>query len=64
MRYRFRKAIPLGPLRLRFSERGFTGWGLKLRRWSWSARTGRHTVDTPGPGSVQFGGRPPRRRGR
>lgn len=61
MRFRMRKSITLGPIRWRFSERGYTGWGLRIGRWSWSARTRRHSFDTPGPGGVTWGGR--RRRG-
>ena len=62
MRFRARKTVTLGPVRLHFTERGYTGWGLKVGPWTWSARTGRHSVDTPGPGSVHFGER--RRGGR
>jgi hypothetical protein len=62
VRYRARKTIRLGPVRLHFSERGFTGWGLRVGRWSWSATTGKHRIDTPGIGSVELGG-PKRRRG-
>lgn len=57
LRFRARKTITFGPVRLHFSQNGFTGWGLKLWRWTWSARTGKHSLDTPGPGSVQWGGK-------
>lgn len=57
MRYRFRTSRRLGPLRLNFTERGFSSWGIVVGRWSWNSRTRRHTVDTPGPGHVEFGGR-------
>lgn len=59
--FRGRKTIRIGPVRLHFSQRGYTGWGLKIGRWTWSARTGKHSLDTPGFGSVQWGGNPPPR---
>lgn len=62
LRFHARKTIRLGPVRLHFTEHGYTGWGLKVGPWTWSARTGRHHLDTPGPGSVNWGGR--RRGGR
>lgn len=57
MKFRARKTFRIGPLRLHFTERGFSSWGVKVWRWTWNARTGRHSVDTPGPGGFQFGGR-------
>lgn len=57
MKFRARKSIPLGPVRLNFTEGGFTSWSVKIGRWSWNSRTGRQTFDTPGPGSVNWGGR-------
>lgn len=57
MRFRLRKTVRLGPVRLNFTQGGFTSWGLKLGPLSWNAKTRRTSVDTPGPGSVQFGGR-------
>lgn len=56
-KFRWRKTLPLGPLRFHFSNGRFTGWGLRIWRWTWSARTGRHSLDTPGPGSIHFSGR-------
>lgn len=56
MKFRFRKTIRLGPIRLHFTQRGFSSWGLKVGPWTWNARTGRHSVDTPGPGSIDLGG--------
>jgi hypothetical protein len=37
-----------------------TSWTFHLWRWSWNTKTRAHTIDTPGPGSVQIG---PGRRG-
>ncbi|WP_232665490.1 DUF4236 domain-containing protein [Pseudonocardia sp. TRM90224] len=57
MRYRMRKSFKLGPIRIRFTERGYQGWGLKIGRWSWDARSGVHSVDTPGLGGFRSRGR-------
>ena len=57
MKFRARKTIRLGPVRLHFTQNGFASWGLKLGRFTWNAKSGKTTIDTPGPGSVQFGGR-------
>jgi hypothetical protein len=51
------RTLKLGPLRLHLTERGIGSWGLQVGRWSWNARTRRHTVDTPGWGYVQSRGR-------
>lgn len=64
MRYRFRTSRRLGPVRLNFTERGFSSWSVTIWRWSWNSSTRRHTIDTPGPGYVQTGGRSARRRTR
>lgn len=61
MGFRLRKTVRLGPLKLNFTQRGYSGWGLQVGPWSWSARTGKHSIDTPGPGSIQLGGRKRRR---
>lgn len=60
-RYRARKTLRLGPLRLHFTERGYTGWGLKVGPWTWSARTGQHSINTPGWGGFRTTGRRRRR---
>lgn len=53
MGFKFRKTVQIGPLRLHFTQRGFSSWGLKIGRWSWNTKTRRHTIDTPGPGYWQ-----------
>lgn len=53
MGFKLRRSWRMGPLRLNFTERGFSSWSLKVGRWSWNSRTRRHTVDTPGPGHWQ-----------
>jgi hypothetical protein len=55
VRFRLRKSHRLGPVKFNFTEKGFSSWGLQIGRWSWNSRTRRHTVDTPGPGSIQSG---------
>jgi Protein of unknown function (DUF4236) len=62
MRFNFRKRIRLGPFFWSFTTRGLTSWGVRIWRYTWNARSGRSTFDTPGPGSVSFGGGRPRRR--
>ncbi|MBW0090509.1 DUF4236 domain-containing protein [Pseudonocardia sp. KRD-184] len=57
MGFRLRKTIPLGPLRLHLNQAGRITWGLKIGPWTWSATTRRHTLNTPGPGSVSWPGR-------
>ncbi|TQM35457.1 DUF4236 domain-containing protein [Pseudonocardia cypriaca] len=57
MRFHLRKTLRLGPVRVHLTERGFSSWGLQLGRWSWNARSRRHTIDTPGPGHLRSRGR-------
>ncbi len=57
MKFRMHRSMKLGPVRIHMTERGISSWGLQLGPWSWNARSGRHTVDTPGPGYVQSRGR-------
>ena len=57
MGFKVRKTVRLGPLRLHFTQRGFSSWGIKVGRLTWNARTGKTTVDTPGPGYYQTRGR-------
>lgn len=64
IRFRARKTIRLGPLRLHFTEHGYTGWSLKVWRWTYSHTTGAHSFDTPGPGGLHWGGGRRRRRTR
>lgn len=56
-RFRARKTLRLGPLRLHFTQAGFSSWGFQVGPWTWNAKTRRHTIDTPGPGSIHLGGR-------
>ena len=50
MGFKLRKRLRLGPLVLNVTQRGLSSWGLKVGRWSWNAKTRKHTFDTPGPG--------------
>ena len=59
-RHHLRRTFRLGPLRLHVGGEGVS-WGLGAGRWSWNAKSRRHTVDTPGPGYWQSRGRTPRR---
>ncbi len=57
MKFRMHRSMKLGPVRIHMTERGISSWGLQVGPWSWNANSGRHTVDTPGPGYVQSRGR-------
>ena len=57
MRFRLFRTLRLGPVRIHLTERGVHSWGLQVGRWSWNASSRTHTIDTPGPGYVQTGGR-------
>jgi Protein of unknown function (DUF4236) len=45
----FRRTWKLGPLRLNFTQGGFSSWSLKIGRWSWNSKARAHRVDLPGP---------------
>ena len=61
MRFTFRKRLDLLPfLRLNVSKSG-TSHTWHLGRWSWNSRTRRHSVDLPGPVTVQSDARRRRR---
>jgi hypothetical protein len=62
MKFRARKTLRLGPLFFNFTQRGFSSWGLKLGPFTKNFTRGTSTIDTPGIGSLHFGGR--RRGGR
>jgi hypothetical protein len=59
-RHHLRKTFRVGPLRLHVGAEGVS-WGLGAGRWAWNAKSGRHTIDTPGPGHWQSRGQHPRR---
>lgn len=60
-RFRARKTLRLGPIRLHFTQAGFSSWGIQIGWWTWNAKTDRHTIDTPGPGSIRLDGAKRRR---
>jgi hypothetical protein len=62
IRFRARKTFRIWPFRVTVNQAGRVTWGIKVRRYSWSATTRRHTFDTPGLGRLEWGGK--RRRGR
>lgn len=61
-RFRARKRIRLGPIYLIFTEHGFSSWGVQVGPYSRNFTRGSSSFDTPGPGSVQWGGRKAGRR--
>ena len=57
MKFRLHRTLRLGPVRIHLTERGVHSLGVAVGRWSWNARSRRHTIDTPGWGYVQSRGR-------
>ncbi|HYN97947.1 MAG TPA: DUF4236 domain-containing protein [Pilimelia sp.] len=49
MGLQYRKTKKIGPLRLNFTQDGYSSWSLKIGRWSWNSRAKAHRVDLPGP---------------
>ncbi len=49
MPIRARNTFRVGPIRLNFTQGGFTSWGVQVGPWSWNACTRRQSVDLPGP---------------
>lgn len=54
MKFKFRKSQKIGPIKLNFTERGFSSWGIKIGPFSWSSKTRKKKIDTPGPGHVEL----------
>lgn len=59
-----RKQVRLGPVRLHFTQQGFSSWSVRLGPWSWNSRRRAHRVDLPGPWHWQGESRRTRRRSR
>jgi hypothetical protein len=57
MPFTFRKHPHLGPIRFNFTEHGLSSITIRVGRWSWNSRTGRHSVDLPGPVNWRSRGR-------
>ena len=49
MSLRMRKTLRIGPIRLYFTQHGYSSWSVKFGAWSWNSRTHRQRVDLPGP---------------
>lgn len=70
LRFRARQSVRIGPpkfcIKWNFTQRGYSGWSLKIWRWTYSDRTRAHTFNTPGWGALHWGGdrQPPSRRAR
>jgi hypothetical protein len=56
MRFRARKTYRVGPLFFTFTQNGFSSWGIKVWRFTRNFTRQTSTIDTPGPGSLHFGG--------
>lgn len=57
MRFRARKTIRFGPLFWTFTQNGFTSWGIRIGPYRRNFTRGTSSFDSPGPGSVHWGGR-------
>lgn len=57
MRFRARKTVRLGPLRLNFTQKGFSSYSIRVWRYTWNSRTRQNRFDTPGWGGVVWGGK-------
>lgn len=57
MKFRAKKKLKLGPFYWIVTPSGVSSWGISIGRWTHNFTTGRHTIDTPGPGYLQSGGR-------
>lgn len=59
IRFRARKGINLLPfLRMNITQAGVRSFTWHLGRfWSWNSKTHIHSINTPGWGGIQFGGR-------
>lgn len=60
-KFRARKTFRLGPLFVTFTQNGFSSWGIKVGPYTKNFTRGSSSFDTPGPGSVHWGGRRARR---
>jgi hypothetical protein len=56
MRFHFRRTHRLGPIRVTLTERGLR-WGVRVGRYGYDPRTGKHSFNTPGLGYVRTSGR-------
>lgn len=63
-RFNFRLHPRLGPFIGNISRGGWTSTTFRWKRFKHNFRSGRNTFDTPGPGSVSWGGDKPARRRR
>lgn len=61
-RFRARKTFRLGPLFWRFTQSGFSSWGIKVGPWTRNFTRGTSSLDTPGPGGLHWGHRKQDRR--
>lgn len=58
MTWNFRVRPKLGPFHLNVSKRGLRSVSFTLGPYTRNLRTGRSSIDSPGPGSIQWGGKP------
>lgn len=62
VKFRMRKSFNVLPfLRLNVTQSGAKSWTWHAFGYSYNTRTQKHRYNTPGPGSVEWGGRNGRR---
>lgn len=57
MRFRARKTFRLGPIFFTFTQNGWSSWGIRIGPFTHNFTRNTSTIDTPGIGSLHFGGR-------
>lgn len=57
MGFKARKQLRFGPFRVNLTQRGLSSVSFKVGRFTHNFKTGRNTIDTPGPGSYSWGGK-------
>lgn len=61
MKFHFRKTWRPGPFRITLTEKLRPTWGVRIGRYGYDPKTGKHSLDTPGLGYVRSSGRSRRR---
>lgn len=56
MGFHFRKTWRPGPFRISITEKLRPTWGLRVGRYGYNPKTGKHSFDTPGLGWLRWGG--------
>lgn len=57
IRFRARKTVRVWPFYWNFSTNGFTSWGIRIWRYNRNFARGTSSFNTPGLGSLHWGGK-------